>query len=441
MISEAEWEAINAEAGQVTTDLDADISAEEDNSPEIEEEESVDTSENNEESAADDESSATDEKESTEEETSETFSDLLNPIPSPEQVDAKYAKARIPNEIKTEIKGYVDNWRETNTKLEAIGGEKGVEVFKPFAKILTQAEASEDERTDALKNILTANYGVGMTLLADGAGFLLSTDALKESYGNRVATEIFGADIDTINGFTALKASYGEKATPEHLKQLLQLEEAGYVNTEEDLELFRSSYGGSDLYESQKSELVALKQQIEDLKANPEKLLAKDKPTIEATNGIKDFETELGTRIENGIAPLRERGKWSNESRLAKTVQTAILSELKNEPEYKEALKQIKQSGQFNANNMVLFSSLNSLSNKAKARFSEAVSEINKELRGRSETSRNAQLKMEKETKPKAAVMQAKPIQYRSPDAELDAVWKDYDNILKDAQVRATRMS
>ncbi len=363
----------------------------------------------------------------------EVDSDNETGIPTAEDINARFS--RVPKEARTEMIGLADRLREREDTYNAIGGEKGAEVLKPLAGLLSKAETTVDDRLPALTAMITANPGVTWNMGMDMAEAMLQVPDLRV-LGNKVTENIFGATVDELTGFSELKAKYGEKADPKHIGELLTLEQAGMIDPEQDMELFRANYGGSELFESQQTTIQALKQEIEAIKANPAALI-KQEPVAPATN---ELDKEIEKRFETVTEKTRNLGGWKKGSYLDTITTKAIQAELREFPEYKEIVKAISQMGTFNTDSMVVFNNLNQLSNKVQAKYREAVKSINAELKGVSTSTPNAKRAATGEaTKPKAASISQASGSLTPVDATIDSLWDEFRGSMSDRQAAASR--
>ncbi len=340
-----------------------------------------------------------------EEESADNFQDLLDPIPTPESLLAKHK--RIPQETKDELVNLVTNWRQTHEQLQKFGGEEGVKVFEPVINLIRDPSPSQEAVQDAYAALFGANQQATLQMTFETARFFLSDEAKQMGHGaigDRILESVFGVDGQTIRDY-------------------IQLEKAGYIDRENDLKLLDSEGVGSSLFEKQQSEIDQLRAELREANeriANPEKLLKKEQ--VEATTS---FEEKVVNRITEATDPFVERGRWGKDSPLTKVVRNALVAELKNEPEFKSAIKAVQQNGE----NYAIQQAVNTLVNKAKARMDNYNREINGQFKQRTETSRNAVVKEKVEqTRPKSESLKSRPStfdQLGTPDWEEQA-WKEY---------------
>lgn len=313
----------------------------------------------------------------------EDFQDLLDPIPTKEQLLAQHT--RIPQPTKDALVHLADKWRETQDSLNLIGGSEGVKVLEPVAKLLGNAQPTERDALQAFDAMLQTNRDA--TLL----GILESTSVMLE--GSDPVFKILGDEL--------MQKTFGQGVTTEHLRNLVALEQAGMVNVAEDMKLLGENTDASSLFAKQAADNKALRKELDDLKeilSDPEKL-------AERTTSKKDqaFDADFETKVQEAVLPFLERGKWGSESALAKHVLPSIINGLKNEPEYRSVKAFVAKSG-YSTEKMpfAVVSSMNSLTNKAKVRVEKAIREINADLKARPNLNTTVKEKVI-ETKPKSA--------------------------------------
>jgi len=164
-------------------------------------------------------------------------------IPTAEEINARYD--RVPKQARTEMIGLADRLRTTTEAVNAIGGEKGAEVLRPLADILAKAETTLEERVSAISSLIQANDTVAWSIGQDFAHAMFEAPEFR-AIGDQVALSVFGSSVVDLAGYAQLKTKFGESVTTEHLGKLLTLEQAGYLNADEDMETFTSQFGGSD---------------------------------------------------------------------------------------------------------------------------------------------------------------------------------------------------
>jgi len=343
----------------------------------------------------------------------DSFDDLLETIPTPESLRAKWE--RIPNAAKDEMVQFADMARAKAEVLSSIGGEDGAKILEPIHTLLTKAERVDSDHITALGSMWQTNQEATSELLymgAMGVLFNTNTDPLgkqQAAIGDAILNERFGADSAKI-------------------EQLVLLEKDGIIDIEEGMQLLSGEGTDSPLYQAQAKTISELEQKVgelTDLVANPEKIVPVSKAE---QNALTALDAEIEKRLTDGIAPFRERVRWAEGSVLAKTLTNALLAELKSDPEYAEAMKFARQHGVTEGDvpytiNQKIFT----LVNKGKSRFALTAADINKELRGVSETSRNAVVQQKvKKTTPQAVETKPKQGMFGGAtfsDPELDAIY------------------
>lgn len=381
--SAADDTAAEGETSVETVETDADAHTEEVEEVAAEE---VETSEEEkpEEAETTDEAVTTETDQPTETD-EEDFQDLLDPIPTPEQLLEKHKLHRPSQAIKDDLTMLSTKWRETQDSLNLIGGSEGVKVLEPVAKLLGNAQPTERDALQAFDAMLQTNRDA--TLL----GILESTSVMLE--GSDPVFKILGDEL--------MQKTFGQGVTTEHLRNLVALEQAGMVNVAEDMKLLGENTDASSLFAKQAADNKALRKELDDLKeilSDPEKL-------AERTTSKKDqaFDADFETKVQEAVLPFLERGKWGSESALAKHVLPSIINGLKNEPEYRSVKAFVAKSG-YSTEKMpfAVVSSMNSLTNKAKVRVEKAIREINADLKARPNLNTTVKEKVV-ETKPKSA--------------------------------------
>lgn len=352
------------------------------NEPVIQEPEAVESPEKAEEPATEEAAAEMDAPDASLADETDT-QDLLDPIPTPESLATKWN--RIPNEAKAEMGNLATIARDYRDDLDKIGGKEGVELFSPIKDFLTTAEPTTENSVNAFAAMFKANQVNTAHMVIDAAShFMRSDEAGFKDVGNAIVRDVFG-----------------ENVTVERIKGLLQLEEAGLVNLEEDLPSIQA--GDSSLFKKQQTELEQLRTQVREqaeLIKNPEKI-AKQSDVKAEGDFAKDFEAQ----IDKAILPFLERGRWTDASNLSKYVKSAILADIKADPAYVNAVKHIRQNGGYNGENLpwAVKQSINTLINKSKAQFDLAMRNINQDFKKLTGSSRNAKVKTEVEKDTKAA--------------------------------------
>lgn len=342
------------------------------------------------EAAADDSETDTDTK-AVANDDEDNFDSLLGNIPTNEQLLAKHN--RIPQTAKDEITHLADNWRSSQESLNAIGGKDGVELLKPVAALMANPNPTEKEAFQVMTSLMSTNLQAGLL------GVVTVADEMLNS-----PNPVYKGVGDALIGKT-----FGKGVTADHIRNLLAIEEAGYVNVEEDLKLISQNGDAATVYKSQTNRIADLEKQLAEQAAllqDPEKLIA------QMNNGkAVSFEADFDAKVVDAVAPFLEQGKWGKDSKLAAHVLPGIVATLKNDKDYKSVVAFVAQSG-YQSQNVPypVQQSLNSLINKAKARTIAAIKDINGELKAR--PSINAAVKEKvAQTKP-----QAKPLAASAPN-------------------------
>lgn len=412
------YAATDAVVAEATAAATAEGSAAEESAAPESETAVVETDESEE--AAEESTDESAEETDIEPELSEDFSDLLSDIPTTESLLNEHK--RVPTATKEALTSLAEGWRLDREKLDAIGGADAVEVLKPLAQVLTSAEPDEQSRIGAWSQLYAANPETAMLMMMDVSEFLMNDSgdprykAIAEK-GDVVLERVFGR-------------------TAEHIRDLIKLEEGGYVDVKNDLTLLQSEGTGSSLYKKLEDKLAESTLRINELTRlveNPELIGDNSAP-------LKAMESELNKRITEGIAPFRERGKWTEDSKLTQIALRGIMAELKESDEYKNASTFVRQFGQFDADKMPLGlrTALNTLVRKATGRFGDDVISINKEWRERSQTSDNAVVKekVDREVKPKAEPISTESQYWNGSiplDPNLAKIYQTTDSVVREA--------
>lgn len=409
--TDAAAEAVEVVADEATTETPAEVAADE-----VAEE----TDEAAEESVETDDAAETDDTEPVGHD--DELSALLEDIPSPESINAEFN--RVPLAARERMISLADGWRQDRALIEEIGGRDTAEILKPIADMLHKSERSSDDLVSALGSLATMNPLATAELLVKGANeVLFNTD---QSPAMRDAA---------MAGDAVLEARFGEGVTAEHIEKLVMLEQGGYIDVENDMSILESEGTGSKLFESQKAVIDnqnAKIAELENLIKNPDQI-KKD------TGSSRLLDTELERRFSEGTEPFRERVRWGKDSALMQIASKAILSDLRNDPEYKEAVALAKQAGQLGEKlPTAVERKLYVLTNKAKAKFAEYATGVNKDVAGMAQTSQNAKLSKESpKVTPKPVVLQNVPTStfggVLSIDDKLAAIYGETDNKLRAA--------
>lgn len=352
------------------------------------------------ESAASEESAEAEEAPSTVDESTEasddSFDDLLTDIPSDETILSKHAKARPPQAVKDDLVLYAGIARESKAKIDALGGETGVQLLTPLSGVLTKAEITEEDSYDAIAPLIVANPTGTVELFKwVSKNILFNTDPNFQPM--------------SAQGDEVLQSRFGDGVTAERIEKLVALEQGGYIDSNADFETLKAQGVDSDLYQSQQATLQKQKDRIAELEKLVENPHLIEQKTAQQVNAQKDLETELTRVVNQSVTPFRERGRWAEASPLTQVVTENILNTLKTTPEYKEAVAFATQFGKLKQGEEIPHAikvKLNTLANMAKGKFGEMVRAINAERRVIDEQSSNVAVK----EKAKETVPVAKPI-------------------------------
>ena len=328
--------------------------------------------------------------EAAESDESDSLADLFEEIPSDEVLLKTHVK-RLPQESKDAVLGYINKARTATETLNQIGNEEGVKVLAPIHSLLNKSVRSAEDRQEALASMLRTNTSATTEMLVEGAlEVLLSSDkspALRE----------FSKAGDFV-----LSQRFGEGMTAERIEKYALLEKGGVIDLENDLALLDGT--DSPLYQTQAetiNEQTARIQELEELIKNPEKLTQASQVTVDA---VKDLDGEISKRAEDKLSKVLERVGWPADSTLAKVTLASIHAELRDDPDYKEAIAFTKQNGRFNGEDYKTNLRIHAVVNKLTSRFGERSLAINNDRRSISQNSRNAQQKAKtQETKPAPA--------------------------------------
>jgi hypothetical protein len=356
-------------------------------------------SEETEEEAAADETEEVDESldtDAADDETSDDtigFQDLLEDIPSDETL--KTVMNRIPQASKDAMVQLRDGWKADREILESLGGTDGAKVFQPVAEMLNKAEASTPDFQAGVKAMFEVNAPATVGMIAEAAEELLFN---RESSPDARAVAKLGDAI--------LTNRFGVTSTDIEKYALLQ---KGGFNVDEELEIWNNEGSRSTLFENQAKTISEQETKIQELTRlveNPDLITQGTN-----TNAVKDLDDEIAKRVAEGIVPFRDRVRWEQGSPLERLTLQALTAELKDSPEYKEAVKFVTKSGSLRAGDVIpqtVERLLYLITQKSKGRFGTEAVEINKQLRKLSDTSLNAKREKEvKETKPKSVAVSA----------------------------------
>lgn len=327
-------------------------------------------------------------------ESDDDFRDLLEDIPSNETLEP--ILKRTPQAVKDEAYRLRDGWAATHEIVQSIGGEEGAKLLQPIATAInTPVENFTSElAAEAIGSLVMSNGAVAAKILAEGAQNLLFNTIDEPMWreaakiGDRVLEQRFEKDAAWID-------------------KVVLLAKEGYFDPEADFETLKLTGADSNVFQvlqteskEKDTEIARLKELVE----NPHLITTESK---QSQNAVTEMELDLKTRIEEAITPFKVRGQWDAATELSQTALDAVMAGIRETSEYKDALALVRQYKTFKSGDgslpFPLQGKLLTLTNKAKARFSEKVSAINKELKTRSVSSVNKDVQEKtKEVKPKA---------------------------------------
>jgi hypothetical protein len=367
------------------------------------------------------EDASTEEVDATEDETetevTDSFDDLLDEIPSNEAL--LKAHTRIPQATKDAlVKGY-EEWRNTKAELDKVGGSDGVQILAPVFEALTKPSLTVDEQTDVLRPLLQANpYAMSDVLMLGAVEALFTDDPNLKYFSDK--------------GDVVLQTRFGEGYDAKKIEKLVALVEGGYVDPDADYQLLTSQGADSEFYEQQRATITQQNERIKELEK-----LVKNPHLIEQpkqNTAVKELESEVTNQVMEAIKPFRERARWSEDSPLTTLVIESIMTKLKDSPDYQAAVDLVSNQGSLRNGDKLplpIAARLATLVKQARGKFGTLAQTINKERRGRDETSVNAVVKEQvKETTPKAEVLAPQDRYTYVPStmqAELDKIYSRTD--------------
>ncbi len=341
----------------------------------------------------------------------DNFQDLLDPIPTPEQLLEKHKATRPSQAIKDDLTMLSTEWRKTQDSLDKIGGQEGITALEPVAQLLKNATPTSQDALGAFDSMLKVNRDA--TLL----GILESTSIMLE--GTDPIFKLIGDEL--------MQKTFGNGVTTSHIRNLVALEQAGYIQMEEDMKSLGENTDAGSLFAKQTDTIRNLEKQLAETQSilnDPEKLAART-----TSKADQVFETDFDAKIQEAVTPFLEKGKWNVDSALAKHVLPSIINGLKNEPEYRAVKSFVAKDG-YTAEKMpfAVSSAMNTLTTKAKARVAKAISEINADLRAK--PTLNAVVKEKViETKPKSVPLVDRP--YSSGIRGSSSIDREEDELYK----------
>ena len=318
-------------------------------------------------------------------------------IPSPERID----KLRIPKEDRTKLKALAALAEKSTTALEELGGDFGITTFTPLAKAMTKPSMTDQESQDVMTALVTANPGVTMQLLEEGAYFILTNKDIAETVADPLLRTIFGE----------------EKATIKHIKRLLDFDRRGLTQGYEDDDRQDDRY--NDLTE----EVTRLKQELKESKTHVA-------PDLRGERAAKDFETDFYVEIPNKLKPAFERENWDAGGTLAKLVTEVLQFRLRDDQKYKDTDEFVRRLGEYRNGEHrhgLADANLHLLKNKALAQGRELIRTIQGEMRTQSEKGRNRIIAQKQQTaQVKKATPQPLPAANESFEVRQNRIRQEY---------------
>lgn len=377
--AEAEAQAAFAPEPPATVEEPEEAAVEETAAPD----ETTVAAEEEEPAAEEDESEDTsDEAVETESSESVDFNDLLSEIPPDEAILRTHT--RIPQATKDALLDLAGKAREARSLLEPLGGEEGVKSFEPIAAMLQKAEPTSEDFQAGIGAMFARNPTSTIGMIAEAAEELLFN---RENTPDARAVAKFGE--------TILENRFG--IGPDKIEKYALLEKGGF-NVDEEIELWHSEGERSTLFQNMQSTLEEREAKIAELQKlvdNPDQIRSQ---TAAHSTAVKALEEDIAKRVHESTSPFRERIKWGDDSPLTTLTMRALMADIKETPAYQEAVKFAAKQGH-KPDNLNVNLLMQQITNMAKVRFSEAATNVNKQLRSLSETSLNAQ--REKQVKEK----------------------------------------
>lgn len=353
-----------------------------------------------------------------------------NKIPTPTDID----KLRIPKEVKADFKRVAEVAETATKQLEEIGGDFGVSVFAPIAKLYTQAAADENDLGAAVAKMMKANEVVTVQLLEGGTQFMLNNPA---------------------HATPMLQMAFGENATVETVKALLALDNAGYFEQlagdewrNDANEFLRGGLAGTDLYQKQATENQRLQNEVAQLRQaiqDPQKLqqLQQGNGNGNGERAVKAFESDFYAETPKVLQPFFDKVNWGDGAH-AKLVTEYLQLLFKTDPNYQAAETYLRKNGVYqdgDSKDGMATANLTILKSKLQGKGLELVRELQRDLRNISENSRNAKIVKDKEVKAtakKEATSATLPTKYESHEsrqARIDAEFKAKIKAAREAEV------
>lgn len=303
------------------------------------------------------------------------FSDLTpNFIPADDVID----KLRIPKEDRATLKETAKIAREYSAKVDEFGGDFAMNSLKPLGNLMSKASATDDEVTETLNTLISANPGISMQIAYEFADSVFTSEQAFD--------KIFGARL-------------GDNATLKNIKTLLALDKEGLV--EKDPEYL--GFEPTRVNELQ-TQVAELKQQLE----------AQNAPVVDkrADRAVKDFEDDVHPEISKKLEGVFARVSWDADDARTKLVTELVTARMKADPNYANIIDFLKTTGTYrNGENRhgVAEANLQVIRNKALGQATELVRLIQAATRKQSDSSRNRILEAKRTAPPKEIIPQPLP--------------------------------
>lgn len=378
-----------------TPEPEVDESAAEEAADEVELTESVETE-------TDPESEDSDDPESLDEPVTpvDEFSEFEKRYRSEEDI----RKLRIPKELKEE---FLELTKEAQSKaevLEEIGGDFGVEAFKPFAKVLKKSAATDDELAEVATALFEANPNVAMQFIAGAAQSVLSTphvadEYLQNEFGSYSATRQNISDmVDILDQF---------QVDVPRVQRLLELDKAGLLDVEFAEQEFQTNFEETNLYREMLVKQEEQQRQIAEMQymlSNPQQFTTPN-AGVPVTEVLYEFDQDFQAEVPKKIDAVLSKVDWGS-GELAKIVKENILSKLRYSDEFTEIARFVTQLGKYKLGDKrvpMASANLHILGNKAQAMALELVRGVQADMKKVTTGSRNTKTAQNNTPKQKAA--------------------------------------
>ena len=316
-------------------------------------------------------------------------------------------KLRIPKELKEEFMELTQEAKTRAEVLEEIGGDFGIEAFKPFAKALKKSSATDDELADAAQALFEANPNVAMQFVAGAAQSILSTPAtadeyLQNEFGSYNATrENISYMVDVLDQF---------QVDVPRVQRLLELDKAGLLDVEFAEQEFQSNFQETDLYRDMLTKQEEQQRQIAEMHYmlnNPQQFTAQN-AGVPTTAVLQEFDEDFQVEVPKKIEAVLSKVDWG-QGELAKMVKENILSKLRYSDEFTEIARFVAQMGRYKQGDKrvpMASANMHILGNKAQAMALELVRGIQADMKKVTTGSRSAKAAQNGTAKPKSGGVQ-----------------------------------